>query len=506
MRGSVSEDDRISHEYADSRVGSAQEAGQTVSSRTAAASGDGVNLPKLALLVLVYLLIAHVAPAPDGIAPQGWRLLALFTATVFGLMLQPLPGGALVLTSVTLSIVVAGLPVATALSGYADSTVWLVMAAFFISRALLNTGLARRIALFFVRLFGRRSIGICYALTVSDVVLASMIPSNGARSGGVVLPIVRSIAELYDSHPGETARRIGSYLMSAVYQGICVSAAMFLTGQASNPLAARMAGDTGFEVSWAGWFVAGLVPGICSLLVVPWLVYKLNPPELTHTPEAAAFAARELRVLGGMSRAEWILACVFVVVCGLWVTSGIHGIDIAVTALLGAVSLLVTGVLHWKDVKNEQAAWDIFIWYGGLLMLGKALNDAGVTRVFAEAVGSQFSGLGWPMLLGVALLVYFYAHYAFASITAHILAMFPAFLAVLLAAGAPAGLVVFGFACFANLAAGLTHYGTTPSPMFFGHGYVPMSTWWRIGFIVSVANILIWSTIGFAWWRLIGLW
>jgi DASS family divalent anion:Na+ symporter len=42
--------------------------------------------------------------------------------------------------------------------------------------------------------------------------------------------------------------------------------------------------------------------------------------------------------------------------------------------------------------------------------------------------------------------------------------------------------------------------------MFFGHGYVPMSTWWRIGFIVSVANILIWSTIGFAWWRLIGLW
>jgi DASS family divalent anion:Na+ symporter len=501
MRGSVYENDRTSQRYAAAAPVHAPEA-----PRAAEAAKDSVHYGRLAVLAGVYVLIAYVVPRPEAVTPEGWRLLALFAATVLGLMLQPLPGGALVLTSITLSIVLAGLPVARALSGFADSTVWLVMAAFFISRALLNTGLARRIALFFVRLFGKRSVGICYALTISDVVLASVIPSNGARSGGVVLPIVRSIAELYDSHPGETARRIGAYLMTAVYQGICVSAAMFLTGQASNPLAARMAGDTGFEVTWAGWFVAGIVPGACSLLLIPWLIAKLYPPDLKHTPEAAAFAERELQILGPLSRAEWILAGVFVVVCGMWVTSGVHGIDIAVTALLGAVALLVTGVLHWRDVKNEQAAWDIFIWYGGLLMLGKALNDAGVTRVFAEAVGAQFSWLGWPALLAIALLVYFYAHYAFASITAHILAMFPAFLAVLLAQDAPAGLVVFGFACFANLAAGLTHYGTTPSPMFFGHGYVPMTTWWRMGFIVSVANILIWSTVGFAWWRLIGIW
>jgi DASS family divalent anion:Na+ symporter len=86
------------------------------------------------------------------------------------------------------------------------------------------------------------------------------------------------------------------------------------------------------------------------------------------------------------------------------------------------------------------------------------------------------------------------------------LAMFPPFAAVLLARGAPTGLVIFSFACFANLAAGLTNYGTTPSPMFFAHGYVSFDRWWKVGFVVSLANLAIWSTIGFAWWKLIGIW
>ena len=190
------------------------------------------------------------------------------------------------------------------------------MAAFFISRALINTGLARRIALVFVRIFGQNSLGICYALSLSDMVLASIIPSAGARSGGVVMPIVRSIAELYDSRPGPTARLLGSFLMLGVYECVCISAAMFFTGQASNPLIAKMAGAaTGFQVTWASWFVAGLVPGLCSIALAPWLILKLYPPEIRRTPEAAAFAGRELKAMGAMTAKERILAAVFVSVC-----------------------------------------------------------------------------------------------------------------------------------------------------------------------------------------------
>jgi DASS family divalent anion:Na+ symporter len=412
----------------------------------------------------------------------------------------------LVLIAVTLSALLGGLTVAQALSGYSDPTVWLVMCAFFISRALINTGLARRIALFFVRLFGKSSLGVCYSLSLSDVVLATVIPSNGARSGGVILPIVRSIAELYGSKPGPTGALLGSYLMTSVYQSICISAAMFYTGQASNPLAAKIASGTGYVVTWTGWFVAGIVPGVLSLALVPLVVLWLNPPGIRRTPEAAQFARNELLAMGPMQLKEKILAAVFVGVCGLWMTSSFHGLDITTTALLGSAALLLTGVLTWSDVKTEHAAWDIFVWYGGVLMLGRALNDAKVTSEFAAIVASAFGSFGWPLLFAAALPIYFYAHYGFASITSHILAMYPPFLAILIAKDAPPGLIIFAFACFTNLAAGLTNYGTTPSPMFFAHDYVSMKLWWKIGFIVSLVNIAIWSTVGFWWWKLVGIW
>ena len=460
----------------------------------------------LAALVAIYFFITLVLPRPETVKPEGWRLVGIFGATIAGLIIQPIPGGALVLLAVTLSAIFGGLTIQQALSGYGDPTVWLVMAAFFISRALINTGLARRIALFFVRAFGKSSLGVSYALGLSDLVLATIIPSNGARSGGVVLPIVRSIAELYGSYPHKSAALLGSFLFTAVYQGICVTAAMFFTGQASNALAAQMATQAGFPIDWTKWFVAGIVPGLCSLAVIPLIVIRLNPPEIRKTPEAAEFAASELRKMGALSRSEWILAGVFFTVCGLWITSGIHGMDVAVTALLGSCALLLAGVIAWEDVRSEKAAWDIFIWYGGLVQLGKSINNTGATKAFAAWIAAQLGDAAWPTVLAIALLIYFYAHYAFASITAHILAMYPPFLAVLVAAGAPIGLVAFAFACFTNLAAGLTHYGTTPSPMFYAHEYVPMKTWWRVGAVISVVNIAIWSTIGFGWWKFIGYW
>jgi divalent anion:Na+ symporter, DASS family len=458
-------------------------------------------------LLLLYSIVVFLLPRPVSVKPEGWRLLGIFVATIGGLILRPIPGGALVLTAITLAAIFGGLTAAQALGGFGDSVVWLVMAAFFISDALITTGLARRIALLFVRSVGGSSLGVCYALSLTDMLLAPVIPSNGARSGGVVLPVARSVAELYGSSPGPTAALLGSFLMTGVYQSICVTAAMFMTGQASNPLAAKIATETlHYPVTLVSWFAACSVPGLCSLLVVPAVVHRLNPPQIRRTPEARAFAAGELVRMGPMNGPQITVLMVFVGVCALWVTTAIHHIDITMTALLGTVALLLSGVLKWEQVVANRAAWDIFIWYGGLVQLGHALNEAGITTAFARSVGGIFPGAGWVALLVVALLIYFYSHYGFASITAHILAMFAPFSEVLIAKGAPPGLVIFSLACFSNLAAGLTNYGTTPSPMFFAQHYVSFRKWWTIGFVVSLVNLLIWSTVGFAWWKLIKVW
>jgi divalent anion:Na+ symporter, DASS family len=460
-----------------------------------------------AILLAIFLVIAFVLPRPVGVTPANWRVVAIFISTVAGLILEPIPGGGVVLLGVTAVALVGGLTMEQALAGYADASVWLVVAAFFVSRALINTGLARRMALIFVRAVGGTPLGIAYALAGTDFVLASIVPSISARSAAIVVPIFRSITELYGSRPGETAKRLGAFLVTAIYQCVCIAAASFYTGQAGNPLAANIALQTaGYKVTWFSWFAAAIVPGLAAFAVVPWLVDKLYPAELRETPEAREFAADELRRMGPLGQAERIVVVVFLVICCGWATASWHKLDPALVALAGSVALLITNVITWEDVRSERGAWDLFVWYGGIVMLGRVMNNTGATRAFADTVVAALGWAGWPLLLALALLVYFYTHYSFASITAHILAMYPPFLAVLLAKGAPVGLVVFAFATFSNLAAGLTHYGTTPAPVYYAQEFVPMKDWWRLGAIISLVNISIFATLGVGWWKLIGIW
>ncbi|MBA3439836.1 MAG: DASS family sodium-coupled anion symporter, partial [Pyrinomonadaceae bacterium] len=236
-----------------------------------------------------------LVPIPSGITPQSWYLLAIFIATIVGLILQPLPGGAIVLLGVSTIALTGVLPPAEALSGYADPIVWLVLAAFFMSRGMLKTGLGRRIAFLFIRAMGHRSLGLGYALVSTDLVLATIIPSNGARTGGIIFPITKSLAEAYESTPGPTARRLGAFLMILIYQCDVIICAMFLTGQASNALIAKFAQQvTGIELSYNQWALAAVVPGVVSLVVVPQVLYRIFPPEIKNTPGAAALAAAEL--------------------------------------------------------------------------------------------------------------------------------------------------------------------------------------------------------------------
>ena len=460
----------------------------------------------LAALVFLYILIGEIIPPPATITHQGWRQTAIFICVIAGMVTEPIHASALVLVGLT-AWAATGTPVVDVLGGYAQPSVWLVLVAMLIAKMMLDCGLARRIALLFVRAVGKTSLGIAYALQMTDVTLASGVPSITARSAGMVLPVARSIAELFDSRPDETRLRLGAYLIAAMYQGSAIACAMFITGQASNLLGANLALKlTKIEVTAPSWFMAAIVPGLVSCIVAPWITYRTLKPEITHTPEAPTFARSELLKMGPLSRSEWITLLVFAGVGLMWLTTVWHGIDVTLVALVGLGILLVTGTMTWQTAAAERSAWDVFVWYGGMLRMGELLNNTGSTRVFAEHVAGMFGGIPWQIVLIAILIIFFYAHYFFASITAHMLAMFPPFIAVLIGIGVPPLLAVYSLLCLANLTAGLTHYGTTTGPILFGTGYVTRAEWWKVGFYVSIANVIIWLTIGFAWWKFLGFW
>jgi divalent anion:Na+ symporter, DASS family len=470
------------------------------------ASASPIRTGRLAALVLLFLTLTLLVPRPETVTPQGWRTFALFVCVIVGMAAQPMPGAALVVIGLT-AMTVNGLPMRETLGGYAEPSVWLVLSAMLMARAILDSGLARRLALLFIRRFGSSPLGIAYALVMTDVTLATGVPSITARSAGMVLPIGRSIAELLGSTPGATAPRLGRFLVSAMYQGSAVACAMFLTGQASNVLAAGLAGKlAGVDVTWAGWLVAASVPGLVSCLVVPWVVLKMVPPEVTHTPEAPAFASRELALLGPVGLREGITMAVFIGVGLLWITTGWHRLDVTLVALGGLSVMLVTSTLRWENIIAERSAWDVFIWYGGLLKMGELLNATGVPTAFATGVGAVLTGVGWFPVLVLVLLLFFVTHYLFASITAHMLALFPPFVTLLIGVGVPPKLAVYSLMCLANLPAGLTHYGTTTGPILFSQGYVTLAEWWRTGAVVGAVNLTIWIVIGLAWWRVLEFW
>ena len=468
--------------------------------------GARVDAARLAVVVLVGVAI-WLLPAPDGVEPRAWQLLAVFVATMVGLVLRPLPMGAVALIAVAVAVLSGTLTIAEATAGFGNTVVWLVVAAFFIATAFVKTGLGTRIAYHFMRILGQRSLGLAYGLVATDLVLAPAIPSNTARAGGVIYPILRSLCVSLDSAAERgTERRIAAFLTFTSYQGVVVTSAMFLTAMAANPLVAELAAQQGVEISWGLWAAAAAVPGLLSLLLVPLLVYRLYPPQITHTPAAPEMARRRLAEMGAMTRDERILLAVFVLLLSLWIGGAALGINATTTALAGVAAMLATAVLAWEDILRERNGWDTLIWFAVLLMLASQLGELGLLDWFTERVSGVLTVGHWiPAFLGLSL-IYFYVHYFFASNTAHVSAMYAPFLALALAVGTPPLLAALLLGFFSNLFASLTHYGTAAAPILFGSGNVDIGTWWKLGLLISAVNITIWVGVGSLWWRLLGLW
>jgi divalent anion:Na+ symporter, DASS family len=460
------------------------------------------------LIPLVIGAIIWFIPPPEGVEQNAWQLFAIFVATIVGIIAKPLPMGAVAMIGIMMTAATNTLSVGNALSGFGNTVIWLIVLAFFISRGFIKTGLGARIAYLFMAVLGKKSLGLSYGLVASDLVLAPAIPSNTARAGGVVFPILVSIAKAYGSNPDDgTHRKLGAFLTKAAFQGTIITSAMFLTAMAANPLAAELAGAQGIEITWGSWAIAALVPGIISLILIPLLIYKIYPPEITETPAASQIARDKLAEMGKMKTSEWIMLATFFLLLGLWIFGpNLWAMSATTAALIGLAVLLLTTVLSWNDVLNERGAWDTLVWFAALVMMATQLNTLGMIPWFSERMGVAVGGYNWVTAFLILSLVYFYSHYFFASNTAHVSAMYAPFLAVAIVVGAPPLLAALVLAFFSNLFSSMTHYGTGPAPVLFGSGYVPMADWWRIGALISVVNIVIWLGIGGIWWKILGLW
>jgi L-tartrate/succinate antiporter len=184
---------------------------------------------------------------------------------------------------------------------------------------------------------------------------------------------------------------------------------------------------------------------------------------------------------------------------GLWIF-GADVINATTAALLVIGFMLITRVVSWDQITGNKAAWNTLAWFATLVALAEGLSRVGFVKWFASSMADSVAGYS-PLVVMLALVLTFYfSHYLFASITAHVTAMLP----VMLAVGATIpGLDMAQFALLLCLTLGimgmLTPYATGPSPVYYGSGYLPAKDYWLLGGVFGLVFIAAFLLIGMPW-------
>lgn len=461
-------------------------------------------------LMLVSLTIGlgiWYSPVPIGITTQAWHLFAIFFATIFAIITNPLPMGATSLIAIMVCSLTKTLSLEECLSGFGSETVWLVVFAFFISLGFIKTGLGSRCAYYFISKFGRSTLGLSYGLVLAELVLSPLIPSVTARGGGIIFPIAKSLCKSYgdETHTGVSSRT-SAFIIEVCFQSNVITSSMFLTAMAANPLVVKLAAGFGIDISWLLWAWAAIVPGLITLFLMPIFIYVLYPPTIKFSDTAPQIALEKMKEMGSMTGKEFIMLITFFILILLWIMGAKYGISATMTALIGLSILFLTKSINFEDAVSDKGAWHTFLWFATLVMMSSYLSKLGLMNVLGEHIKAILPSDNVTLATALLFLIYFYVHYMFASTTAHITVLYPTFLYVLISYGQPPMLSALILGLLSILSGGITHFSLASAPIFFGANYMKAKTWWYLGFMCSLMYLTVLFTAGMLWWKVIGLW
>lgn len=469
---------------------------------------DKFQWKKWILPLAVGIILWLVTPfKPAAISVPAWHLFAIFIATIIACVTKPLPMMATTLIAITIATVTGIFKMKEVAAGFGNPTAWMVAMCMFMAAGFIKSGLGKRIAYFFVKTFGKRTLGLAYALSLVETVLAIGIPSNNARVNGIMYPIIDNLSKEMGSDPKKgTQREMGSYLVFNEYEVNIVTSTMFLTGLAGNMVALGIAKTQNVNISWMQWFLAAIVPGIISLILVPFILYKIYPSKIKETPNAHAWADKKLKSLGKMTAAEEIMLVVFVLAVALWLVGPKIGIDATEVSFIAVALLLITGVINVKDMLNQSFAWNILTWLSVIMLMSQKLMTLGFFPWFSETLGSALHGVSWIWVLVILFLVYFYLHYLFPSVSTQISALYAGFLSVAIGAGVPPLMAALMLAFDGSLYLSTSSYSAGPAALLSSTGYVSNKDWWKLSAIIGIVLNIIWLGGGLLWTKIIGYW
>ncbi|MBO6240568.1 MAG: SLC13/DASS family transporter [Butyrivibrio sp.] len=310
----------------------------------------------------------------------------------------------------------------TAFAGFIDSNVILFVAMFIVGGALFETGMANEIG-GIVTKFAKTERSLIIAIMVIVGLMSGVLSNTGTAA--VLIPVVIGIA----SKSGFKRSRLLMPLVFAAAMGGNLS----LIGAPGNMIAQSTLEPLGLKFGFFEYAIVGLPILAAGILFYATIGYKLLP---NHDTKDDGSVFDEKKDFSNVPKWKKILSLVILVATLLgMIFEDQIGIKLAITGCIGAILLIVTGVISEKDAIKSIDLKTIFL-FGGTLSLAAALQSTGAGEKIADTVMSALGANPSPYVLTFAVFILCCVLTNFMSNTATTALMAPICLAIAQGMGA----------------------------------------------------------------------
>lgn len=385
--------------------------------------------------VLVFLAI-YFMPTPEGLTLSGQTILALFAGSLILWITEPIPLYYTSFIVMVLLVLLDGWDEHRVMAVLGNEVSWLNLNSFILSAGLLQSGIAKRAAIYMISKFGHTYLGVLGSFLFMNLVLAAMVPSTVARAA-ILLPMMMMASAIYGStqkNPNNFAKILFLQNLHAVNGWTSA----FLTGANAHILAVVLiVSMTGEQVYYSDWFIAAF-PVALVAFAIDWflggMIFKLKPEEKVPQLEGGMARLKEERQkLGPVTLDEKKALAFFVIILFFWSTDRLHlpvmgfQISAVMTAFIGAILMLTPkiGLIDWQ---KTNIPWHLLIFSAGAYACGFGLND---TRAAQWAVQSLFEiiglapGINFWVVYVIVIFFNMFSHLFFTSTAMRVLIFIP---------------------------------------------------------------------------------
>lgn len=445
----------------------------------------------LAVGALVSLAI-YLVPSPNGLSDAGRIASAVFLFCTTLWITNIVPYGVTGLLSIALLGTLGALAPAEAFAAFGNSAVFFLVGVFIIGGALVDSGLSKRCALFFLRPFKRSPYAFATGIMLAAAFGTLWMPNQATAA--MLFPVCIEVATALKL--SEKSSKYAKVLFLSLAWGAMIGSNASMLGSTRAPLALGLLQQAhGRSITFAQWVLSTLPMVVLALMVGPLVLRLCFGREQVDFGAARSVLERSVAAMGQASRKQWTVGVIVAATIASWVLLG-ERVDLAVISILGAATLFATRSITWEEAE-KRIFWNIVLMYGGAIALGVAIDRTGAARWLVE---TYLSGVAIPPLVAVVMVLAVSTLLSeFMSNVAAVAVMLP----LAFSLGSQIGVSPVALTLAASVGAGLDFalpFSSAPNTIVFASGYLRMTDVVRAGGVMTIVSVLIAWLVAWLWW------